>query len=236
MKRTLYSLFFLGTIIAFLTGCSLFSTTTIPATTTGAVYVVSFETNIETQLDPIRVNAGSSIVLPILTDGNAVFLGWALTNDASAIPFSGLFQPTQNTTLFAKWGVQDSELTIQLQSIYQLAVDANVFQGTYEEWLETVRGPQGAPGVNGKSPQLRVFGTNLQWKYTDDATWITLIDLGALRGNDGKSAYELYAQNNPDYEGSEDIWLDDLVNGRLGTSSSLERNISVQWMELQSIR
>ena len=44
----------------------------------------------------------------------------------------------------------DSPLTVQLQYIYHLAVEASAFTGTYEEWLETVRGPEGAPGEDGK--------------------------------------------------------------------------------------
>lgn len=31
---------------------------------------------------------------------------------------------------------------------------------------------------------------------------------------DGKSAYELYCEAHPEYTGSEEEWLDDLVNGR----------------------
>ena len=36
------------------------------------------------------------------------------------------------------------------------------------------------------------------------------------KGADGKSAYEIYKQAHPEYEGDEQQWLDDLVNGRLG--------------------
>ncbi|MBO5529452.1 MAG: leucine-rich repeat protein [Bacilli bacterium] len=35
------------------------------------------------------------------------------------------------------------------------------------------------------------------------------------KGDDGKSAYEIYCESHPDYQGNEDQWLDDLVNGRL---------------------
>ena len=37
------------------------------------------------------------------------------------------------------------------------------------------------------------------------------------KGDDGKSAYEIYCDAHPEYQGDEQQWLDDLVNGRLGT-------------------
>lgn len=36
-------------------------------------------------------------------------------------------------------------------------------------------------------------------------------------GQDGKSAYEIYKEAHPEYQGDEQQWLDDLVNGRLST-------------------
>ena len=35
-------------------------------------------------------------------------------------------------------------------------------------------------------------------------------------GSNGKSAYEIYKEAHPEYEGNEQQWLDDLINGRLG--------------------
>ena len=35
-------------------------------------------------------------------------------------------------------------------------------------------------------------------------------------GSDGKSAYEIYVQEHPEYTGTEEEWIDDLVNGRFG--------------------
>ena len=40
-------------------------------------------------------------------------------------------------------------------------------------------------------------------------------DTGAA-GSDGKSAYEIYKEAHPEYEGDEQQWLDDLINGKLG--------------------
>ena len=58
---------------------------------------------------------------------------------------------------------------------------------SYEDWLDTIKGEKGDKGDNGKD------------------------------GKDGKSAYEIYKEAHPNYAGSESQWLDDLVNGELGT-------------------
>ncbi len=46
-------------------------------------------------------------------------------------------------------------------------------------------GPGGGSGVDGKSPELRVNGGYIQWKYTTDSTWINLIALDDLKGPQG---------------------------------------------------
>lgn len=40
-------------------------------------------------------------------------------------------------------------------------------------------GAAGTNGVDGKTPEFRINGTILQWKYTTDIVWINLYDLGA---------------------------------------------------------
>lgn len=88
--------------------------------------------------------------------------------------------------------------------IYILAVEAG-FEGTYEEWLATIK------GADGQTPYI---GENGNW-------WIGETDTGVkARGEDGKSAYELYCEAHPEYTGTEQKWLDDLLNGRLGNKQS----------------
>lgn len=98
-------------------------------------------------------------------------------------------QTTQETTQEATQAnsditqtTEESALTIQLKYIYNLALDANAFSGTYQEWLETVRGPQGEPG---KSVSFQVADGYIQWQYVGDTTWSNLIELTALTGSDG---------------------------------------------------
>ncbi|GEM_PF-629205 len=72
------------------------------------------------------------------------------------------------------------DLTVRLQQIYQLAVDTEVFDGTYEEWLETVRGPEGIPGEDGREITFRVEGEFIQWQYIGDDLWMPLISIPLL--------------------------------------------------------
>lgn len=104
--------------------------------------------------------------------------------------------------------------------IYQLAL-ADGYSGTYEEWLASIKGTD---GKDGHSPIITI-GENGNW-------FIDGVDTGVKaqgengkdgqdgkdgeNGKDGKSAYELYCEANPEYTGTEEEWLDDLINGRLG--------------------
>ena len=70
----------------------------------------------------------------------------------------------------------------QIYQIYLLASEATGYDGTYEEWLEIVRGPQGLPG---KNIDLQVSNGFIQWRYTGDIEWNNLIDLLTLTGAQG---------------------------------------------------
>lgn len=104
---------------------------------------------------------------------------------------------------------ENLELDRQLHYIYQLALDSDDFDGTYEEWLESVRGPQ---GEDGRDVIFRVSDSYIQWQYVGEQTWINLLDLDQFTGD---SLYQSYIEKHPDYTGDESQWLDDLIYGRL---------------------
>lgn len=110
-------------------------------------------------------------------------------------PTSFTITTTQPTTQMTT----DSELTTQLKQIYQLAVKQANYTGTYEEWLETVRGPQGIPGLNGEEVMLQVASGYIQWKYDNDTTWTNLISLDSLRGETGLSGKEVLFRVDSNY-------------------------------------
>ncbi len=81
---------------------------------------------------------------------------------------------------------EPDELTVQLKAIYDKAVAAEAFAGTYEEWLESVRGPRGAPGEDGRTVFLRIAEGHIQWQHEDEDDWTDLIALTALVGPQGE--------------------------------------------------
>jgi hypothetical protein len=74
-----------------------------------------------------------------------------------------------------------AELEVRLLSIYQLAVSSGAFTGTYEEWLESVRGPAG------REIALRVSNGFVQWQYVGEVAWNDLVALSALVGPAGQN-------------------------------------------------
>ena len=123
------------------------------------------------------------------------------------------------------------EVNQQIYNIYEL------YRGqggtlTYEQWLESIRGPQGVPGPegpqgpkgnDGHTPDIYIEGG--YWYIDGNNTTVRAQgEQGApgadgTDGEDGLSAYEIYKKNHPDYNKSESQWLNDLVNGRLGTKT-----------------
>jgi hypothetical protein len=87
-------------------------------------------------------------------------------------------------------------------SAYEVAVD-NGFEGTEQEWLDSLvgpegqegqagpkgdqgdPGPQGDPGADGREVQLQKGTTHIQWRYEGDPTWTDLVALADLKGADG---------------------------------------------------
>ena len=47
-------------------------------------------------------------------------------------------------------------------------------------------GINGTNGEDGRTPEFRVNGNRLQWRYAGDTIWLNLYDLSALKGADGK--------------------------------------------------
>lgn len=87
---------------------------------------------------------------------------------------------------------------------YQKAVADDGFEGTYEEWLDSIKGDTGELGPKGDTGEQGPKGDSGKQGAKGD------------KGNEGKSAYELYCDAHLEYDKTEEEWLDDLINGRLG--------------------
>ncbi|HKL94986.1 MAG TPA: InlB B-repeat-containing protein, partial [Haploplasma sp.] len=83
--------------------------------------------------------------------------------------------------------LQYDSLKTQLMTLYTLSTTSGSFSGTYEEWLETVRGPQGNPG---REVLFQVAGGYIQWQYTGDTTWTNLVELTSLVGPAGQDGVD----------------------------------------------
>ena len=122
------------------------------------------------------------------------------------------------------------------KSAYEIAVEHG-FEGTEAEWLESLKGKDGADGapgadglsvtealINSKGERMIGFSkgktVNLGVVTGTDGTQGEKGDPGQ-DGEDGLSAYEIYKKYY-EYAGTEKEWLDDLINGRLGTGSPVQ--------------
>ena len=70
-------------------------------------------------------------------------------------------------------------------------------------------GKDGTNGVDGKSAYQIWLDDGHTGTQTDFLNW--------LKGENGKSAYEIYIQYHPDYDRTEEEFLNDLANGDLAT-------------------
>ncbi len=89
-------------------------------------------------------------------------------------------------------------------------------------WIDLVpfSALMGMPGTDGQAVQLQVTSGYIQFKYENEVEWQNLIELSSLvgaKGESGKSAYEIYTEYYVDYEGTEEEWINDLINGNLQT-------------------
>ncbi len=86
------------------------------------------------------------------------------------------------------------------------------------------KGDEGEKGDTGTTPLLRINTEINMWEISyDNGTTYTSLGIQATgdkgeqgdKGDNGKSAYQLYIEKNPEYTGTEEEWLFDVINGTL---------------------
>ena len=91
---------------------------------------------------------------------------------------------------------------------------------TVTNGVDGEQGIQGEPGEDGHTPVITI-GENGNWYIDGDDTGVLAEGVQGPQGEpgtdgeDGLSAYEIYIKYHPEYEGTEEEWLEDLVNGDL---------------------
>lgn len=90
------------------------------------------------------------------------------------------------------------------------------------------QGIQGEPGEDGHTPIIEI-GENGHWIIDKIDTGISAI---GKDGEDGKSAYELYLEENPEYTGTLSDWIDDLVSGKLYKTFRVEFDCNGGYLDM----
>ena len=116
------------------------------------------------------------------------------------------------------------------KSAYEVWLD-NGHEGTEEDFLAWLKGDPGKDGAtwatgttapdNAEGKDGDLYMNTLTWDIyvKAEGTWEKV---GNLKGTQGDSAYQIYLKYHPEYEGDEEQWMDDLVNGRLADKEEEE--------------
>lgn len=91
-------------------------------------------------------------------------------------------------------------------NIYLLAKRSGYY-GTYEEWLDS---------ISGREVILAVSNNKLVWRYSneDESNDRVLLDLSTIQGEKGEaglSAFDIYKKYHPEFNGTEEDWIDSVV-------------------------
>lgn len=123
-------------------------------------------------------------------------------------------------------GIVSIELTSSSGNIdtYTITYDnGDTTTFTITNGVDGEQGIQGEPGEDGHTPVITI-GENGNWYIDGEDTGVLAEGVqgpqgepgeDGVDGEDGLSAYEIYIKYHPEYEGTEEEWLEDLVNGDL---------------------
>lgn len=129
-------------------------------------------------------------------------------------------------------GIVSIELTSSSGNIdtYTITYDnGDTTTFTITNGVDGEQGIQGEPGEDGHTPVITI-GENGNWYIDGEDTGVLAEGVqgpqgepgkdgedgqDGIDGEDGLSAYEIYIKYHPEYEGTEEEWLEDLVNGDL---------------------
>lgn len=229
--KRLFSLiiFALGSLL--LVSCAGRTSSTTQSTTSGpssetstSVEIVSIVVDAETYLEEYFLDdfdLGSIKIIVNYSNGSSEKISLSSvmlsTLDLQKLSTVGVHQIVisyQNFTTELSLTLTYPEIKMKMYLVYQLAVQAEVTELTFEEWLESIRGEDGVSivdcviagdghliiflsdgqeidvglimGSPGKQIVLRIGPNNhLQWQYEDEVFWQNLFDLSELHGENG---------------------------------------------------
>ena len=132
----------------------------------------------------VRSRKGFSTLISFLFIFTFIIAGCGKTNSSEFI------NPT-STSSFQDSQTSENPNTDFKYQIFLLAQQSG-YEGTYEEWIASIRGADGTNGLNGREVMLTVKDGMIVWKYSDedDTAWRILISLNELAGVDGKDGID----------------------------------------------
>jgi hypothetical protein len=148
---------------------------------------------------------------------------------------------TTSTSVVDSSSFSSSEVSDERYQIYLLALNAG-FTGTYQDWLDSIRGADGTSILSGNNDPTGDVGRNGD-VYVNTTSWDFFVKVGGVwtkvgnimgpkgdkgepgqdgrdgtdgqDGNHGMSAYQIYLTYYPGYPGTEFDWINDLASGQL---------------------
>ena len=172
------------------------------------------------------------------------FIQWKYTTDSSwtnLVSLTTIKGADGEDGLIPEFKVNDTHIrwkyTVESDSQWRELVSLDSLKG--QDGAPGQDGQPGTDGTDGLTPEFKVTETHILWKYTNEGedTWRELVSLDSLKGQDGApgqdgqpgtdganglSAYEIYIKYHPEYNGTEEDWINDLVNGKLAEKELVE--------------
>ncbi len=118
----------------------------------------------------------------------------------------------------------NSSYDLTAEGVYAQIVEMG-YTGSFEEFINAIKGEKGEDGkdgVVGKDGRgIANVEINENYELIITFTDETFVNLGVVRGNDGlpgangKSAYEIYCEYHPEYNGTEQEWINAIITGTL---------------------
>ena len=192
-------------------------------------YIVTLDYGAGASAGEIRLFDGEPLENPVPEmAGGKVFLGWY--DDVGFTVIHDFSQPvTQNVVLYARFASAVEKVdktTSGLVDTYTVTYT----DGTTATFTVT-------NGADGKTAEFRVENNELQWKYTEDTAWNTVVDIDDLKGADGKTPVfkneddHLYVSydNGSTYQDLGGVKGDKGDKGEAGVTPQLRVNSSNIW-------
>lgn len=91
----------------------------------------------------------------------------------------------QSNSTHLQWRLVDDVTWINLVALSAITGPQGIQGNPGNQGDPGIQGDPGADGVDGKNPELGVSVTHIQWRLVGDPTWIDLVALATLKGDQG---------------------------------------------------